>query len=96
MDDTILWDDDIHTHWHRIIAYLELVGKNGVVLNPTKFQFGSMEVDFAGFRITATEVRPLPKYLHAIANFPRPATITDVRAWFGLVNQVSTTAGPLR
>ena len=89
VDDTILWDDDVKTHWHRVIEYLELVGRNGVVLNPTKFQFGSLEVDFAGFRITATEVKPLPKYLHAIANFPRPATITDVRAWFGLVNQVS-------
>ena len=89
VDDTILWDDDLKTHWLRVISYLELVGKNGVVLNPDKFQFGSPEVDFAGFRITATEVRPLPKYLQAIANFPRPANVTDVRAWFGLVNQVS-------
>ena len=89
VDDTILWDDDLETHWWRVIEYLGLVGKNGVVLNPAKFQFGSLEVDFAGFRITASEVRPLPKYLHAIANFPRPATLTDVRAWFGLVNQVS-------
>ena len=78
VDDTILWDDDLETHWWRVIEYLGLVGKNGVVLNPAKFQFGSLEVDFAGFRITASEVRPLPKYLHAIANLPRPATITDV------------------
>ena len=89
VDDTILWDEDLRTHWWRVIQYLELVGKHGVVLNPTKFQFGSLEINFAGFRITASEVRPLPKYLDAIANFPRPAAITDVRAWFGLVNQVS-------
>ena len=89
VDDTVLWDDDIRTHWSRTLDYLELTGRNGVILNPTKFQFCSRDVDFAGFRITASGVKPLRKYLDAIATFPRPKTITDVRAWFGLVNQVS-------
>ena len=89
VDDTVLWDDDIRTHWSRVLDYLELTGRNGMVLNPTKFQFCSKDVDFAGFHITASGVKPLRKYLDAIAAFPRPKTITDVRAWFGLVNQVS-------
>ena len=29
------------------------------------------------------------KYLRAILDFPTPRNITDVRSWFGLVNQVS-------
>ena len=89
VDDTIMWDADLEEHWWRVIDYLELVGRNGVILNPNKFQFASMDVEFAGFQITKTEVKPLPKYLDAIATFPRPSSITDVRAWFGLVNQVS-------
>ena len=89
VDDTVLWDDDTATHWWRVIDYLEQVGKNGIILNPAKLQFSSMEVDFAGFRVTATEVKPLPKYLDAINAFPTPATITDIRAWFGLVDQVA-------
>ena len=40
--------------------------------------------------MTDTEVKPLPKYLDAIINFPRPTNISDVRSWFGLVNQVSS------
>ena len=89
VDDTIIWDADLEEHWWRVIDYLELVGRNGVILNPEKFQFASADVEFAGFQITRTEVKPLPKYLNAIASFPRPSNITDVRAWFGLVNQVS-------
>ena len=89
VDDTILWDRNLEEHWWRVISYLELVGKNGIVLNPTKFQFSASEVDFAGFHITTSEVKPLAKYLDAIATFPRPTSISDVRAWFGLVNQVS-------
>ena len=34
-------------------------------------------------------MEPLPKYLEAISNFPKPKNITDIRAWFGLVNQVA-------
>ena len=46
-------------------------------------------MDFAGFRISSHSVQPLPKYLDAIRDFPRPVYIMDVRSWFGLVNQVS-------
>ena len=61
VDDTVMWDDDLEEHWWRVMDFLELVGRNGVVLNPGKFQFSSMVVDFAGFRVTASEVEPLAK-----------------------------------
>ena len=40
-------------------------------------------------QITPTTVRPCPSYIDAILNFPTPRSITDIRSWFGLVNQVS-------
>ena len=46
-------------------------------------------MDFAGFRVSLDSVEPLPKYLDAIRNYPTPKNITDIRSWFGLVNQVS-------
>ena len=61
-------------------------------LNPKKFQFCQEEVEFAGFLLTPTMVKPLPKYIDSIRNFPRPANITDIRAWFDLVNRSPTTA----
>ena len=63
-----------------------------VVLNPKKFQFASNSVDFAGFRVSKHSVEPLPKYLDAISQFPMPKNISDIRSWFGLVNQVSNYA----
>ena len=35
------------------------------------------------------EVRPSKKYTDTIKHFPQPKTITDMRAFFGLVNQVT-------
>ena len=91
VDDSLLYDDKSKRddHWWRVIKYLHLCGTNGVVLNPEKFQFATEQVDFTAFRITGSEVTPLPKYQEAIRNFPKPKNITDVRAWFGLVNQVA-------
>jgi hypothetical protein len=89
VDDTILWDGSLEKHWWRVIHYLDLVGNNGIILNPNKFQFCGKEVEFAGFLLTESAVKPLPKYINSIQNFPRPTNITDIRAWFGLVNQVS-------
>ena len=89
VDDTVMWDDDLEEHWWRVMDFLELVGRKGVVLNLGKFQFSSTVVDFAGFRVTVYEVKPLAKHIDVIKSFPRPRNVSDVRAWFGLVNQVS-------
>ena len=90
--DDALFHDAIHDrekHWWRVIEYLETVGSNGVILNPSKFQFTQQDVDFTAFRVTGSEVKPLPKYLEATEFFPRPRNITDARSWYGLINQVA-------
>ena len=92
VDDVLRYDTDVQDHWWRTIEYLILVGKNGVILNPDKLRFARRTVDFAGFRVTDTTIEPLPKYLDAIRDFPTPTSVTDIRSWFGLVNQVANYA----
>ena len=58
-------------------------------MNPDKFVFAKDTVEFAGFQISATSVKPCDRYIRAIREFPTPQNITDVRAWFGVINQVS-------
>ena len=76
----------------RTIDFLTRVGQAGIVLNPDKFQFAERSVDFAGFRVSDSTIEPLPKYLDAIRDFPSPTSTTDMRSWFGLVNQVANYA----
>ena len=89
VDDSLIHDTSMEDHWWRAIEYLEISGNNGIVINPEKFQFCQPIVDFAGFRISSDSVEPLPKYLNAIKQFPTPQTTTDIKSWFGLVNQVA-------
>ena len=92
VDDTIHYDSDLEHHWWRTIDFLTRVGQAGIVLNPEKFQFAQKDVEFAGFRVSDSSIEPLPKYLDAIRDFPSPVSTTDIRSWFGLVNQVSNYA----
>ena len=91
IDDALLWSKSIEDSFWKTVEWLEIAGKNGIILNPQpeKFEFAEDEVEFAGFEITSDSVRPCSKYLKAIREFPTPKSITNVRAWFGVINQVS-------
>ena len=75
--------------FYRTCHFLDRCGKNGITLNPNKFQFGRDTVDFAGFVITPDSVKPSESFLKAILDFPEPTDLTGMRSWFGLINQVS-------
>ena len=91
VDDSILWDTDIaESFWHTF-DYLKTCGDSGIVFNQKKFQFAEETVEFAGFEVTIDGYKPSKKLLDAIAHFPRPQNTTDIRSWFGLVNQVAYT-----
>ena len=89
VDDTLLWSDSVEEAFAQAVDWLELCGKHGIILNPDKFTFAQETVNFAGFCITKDAVRPSVKYLRAIKEFPTPNNLTDIRSWFGVVNQVS-------
>ena len=59
------------------------------MLNTDKFQFCQDAVQFGGLQITPSGVILSASMIQAILNFPVPWTITHIRSWFGLVNQVA-------
>ena len=89
IDDSILWSKSTEESFHQVAQYLELCGKNGIVLNQSKFQFAKDQVEFAGFQISNDSVAPIPTFLKALEKFPTPRSITDIRSWFGLINQAA-------
>ena len=68
---------------------LEVCSRAGLIFNSDKFQFGRDTVDFAGLEITSYGVRPSKRFLDSIMAFPRPENISEVRSFFGMINQVS-------
>ena len=89
IDDTCLWDQDIESAFWHTFDYIKTCADNGIVFNEEKFQFGLSTVEFAGFEVTSAGFKPSGKTIAAIKEFPTPKNITDIRSWFGLVNQVA-------
>ena len=89
VDDTLIWGNSIAETFWRTVEWLDMCGKHGITLNADKFVFARQTVEFAGFEISPEAVRPCREFLRSIAEFPTPRNLTDMRAWFGVVNHVS-------
>jgi len=89
IDDSLLWANTIEESFYQACSWLDICGTNGITLNPKKFQFAQDVVEFAGFEITPSHVRPNHRFIESIRSFPTPCNIHDIRSWFGLINQVS-------
>ena len=89
VDDSLIFDDNIEQNFFRVCSFLEQGAMGGCTFNPDKFQFGEREVNFLGFRITDTGIKPTSSFTESIMSFPTPKSLTDIRSWFGAVNQIS-------
>ena len=89
IDDGLLYDNNIEESFWHTFDHLKHCADNGIVFNHEKFRFAREKVEFAGFEVTLDGYRPANRIIEAIIEFPTPKSVTDVRSWFGLVNQVA-------
>ena len=89
VDDIIQWSGDMGTAFHRVCAMLAHCSKDGMVFSPAKFVFAAREVEYVGFLVGWDSIKPSPKHTQSILGFPTPENISDVRSFFGSVNQVA-------
>jgi hypothetical protein len=48
--------------------------------------FGTLSIDFLGYRVIAGSVTPLPTYVPAVLDFPRPNTVKELQGFLGFLN----------
>ena len=103
VDDSLVHSLLFKVHIEDTWEFLSRCQEHGITLSKSKMAFCVHELDFVGYHVSWRGISPNPKKLDAIANFPKPCNITDLRSFMGLVNQlgqfskkVSETAEPLR
>ena len=103
VDDILLWDEHFDTHLQRVYEVLVRCRTHGITINADKFVLAASEVSFCGYGISGEGIAADDTKVRAITEFPKPANITDVRSFMGLVNQlgdfsphIAETAEPLR
>ena len=91
VDDVLLYDSSVEQAFWHCWEYLETCARARITLSPDKFSFCKKEVDFVGYRLGWESYRPSPEKLASIASFPMPdkPSITDIRSFVGLINQMA-------
>lgn len=86
LDDLIIFSEDEKQHKDHLAQVFQLLSDNGLVINPAKCEFFKHEVEFLGHVVDCTGMRPLPKHVQAIHDFPAPTDVKSLQRFLGLVN----------
>ena len=87
VDDALLQAPTRKQVLQKLRTALECCRKHNFTLAKKKLQLGK-EIDFAGFNISSTGIKPDPKRMQAIKDFPVPKDISQLRSFLGLANQL--------
>ncbi|XP_066981039.1 uncharacterized protein [Macrobrachium rosenbergii] len=90
VDDTLLYDSSVEGAFWHVYDFLAVCASKGITLKPEKFRFCKKEVEFVGFDVGWDSYKPSEDCLSAIRSFlmPQKPTISDIRSWYGFVNQL--------
>ena len=88
-DDILLWDEDYDDHLLHITEVLNRCREHGITLNAGKMNLAAKNVSFCGYTIAHNGMAAADEKVKAIAEFPTPSNITDLRSFMGLVNQLA-------
>ena len=90
VDDIVIFDKNVQDHGNHVRQFLQRCQDKQISLNKEKWKFCQSKVTFAGFQLSREGYQIDPAITEAISNFPTPNTRSELRSFFGLVNQLSS------
>ena len=89
MDDILVHGKTREEHDNRLRQVLQCLSNLGMTLNSEKCMFAQSSVRFLDHVIVGQGVRPDPNKVSAIVKFATPTSVSDVRRFLGMVNQLN-------
>lgn len=88
IDDVLFVGNDVTEHDTRLIRVLKRLETAGVTLNREKCSFRQSSVKFLGHLIGPDGVRADPEKTSAVRDMETPQSVSDLRRFLGMVNQL--------
>jgi hypothetical protein len=85
IDDIIVHSSSHQQHLVDLESFFQHIKNANMVLNSNKCSLFEQQVNFVGFVANGQGYLPDPARVSAIANFPRPVCVRDVRAFLGVL-----------
>ena len=90
LDDILIYADTVEQLRQRTEEVKSRLAKNNLTLNSEKCAYERTEMEFLGLQLSETGIRPATNKLEAIQNCARPANVSEVRSFLGLINFVGS------
>jgi hypothetical protein len=86
LDDIVIYARSLQEHDHKLREVFGRIRKYNLKLQPEKCDFLRTEVQYLEHVITEEGVRPDPKKVEVIQNFPRPTSIKQLKSFLGMAS----------
>ena len=86
LDDLLIIDNDYDRHMENLEFLFSSCIKHGLLLSAKKSSLMDSKIEFLGHQIDHEGIRPLPKHLVTINQFPVPTDRTSLKRFLGTVN----------
>lgn len=84
IDDVIVFSPTLEDHLQHLQQVLQRIRDAGLKLKTSKCRFIAEEVEYLGHILTPSGLKPNPNTTSAVADFPLPANLKEVRQFLGL------------
>lgn len=84
MDDILIATENFDEHKRLVREVLERINLRALELNIDKCKFGFAEIDYLGYSVTSSGIRPNNSHIKSIQNFPVPTNAKQLQSCIGL------------
>ena len=84
MDDIVVYAESLEEHTRKLRKLFGRLKTSGLILQPDKCLFLKKEVAYQGHIISEKGVKPDPRKIEAVSEFPRPKTAKNIKQFLGL------------
>ena len=95
IDNIVIYDSDPNQHTDHVQQFLQRCAERNITLNPDKWEFAKEHVSFAELKLSTKGYSIDESITTAITQFPSPVNRTNLCAFVGLANQLSTSTSAL-
>ena len=85
IDDMLIASTNAEEHKQHLQLVFNCFQEYGVIINPSKCQFGVTQLNFLGHSVNSEGI-PLSEKVQAIQDFPQPKNQRKLREFLGLIN----------
>ena len=89
VDDLLHSERSFPEHVAGVCEIIQAARDASITLSAKKFRFAESKLSWVGFEIQQGGIAAEQERLKAIANFPRPTNLTELRSFLGLVEQLA-------